>query len=789
MTAHAPIVLDAPAQSASLCAHCAARLPAGAQRFCCHGCEAAHALVSGLGLAAFYARAEGAAPRPDADAPRHDLAARAVPDGRGGHAITLLVGGITCAACAWLIEQVLAREPDITWARQALATRRLTIRWRGAAARADAFGARLAALGFTTAPFDAACLAASDDAETKQLLLAMGVAAFASMNVMLVSVAVWTGHGSGDMGPATRDLMHWLAALIGLPAILWCGLPFYRSALGALRAGRTNMDVPISLGILLTAAMSLSETIGGGPYTYFDSAVSLVFLLLVGRFLDRRMRGRARRAATQLLALNRAPVSVIGEDGLARPRAPDAVRVGERVLVAAGERIGVDGTVLAGRSEIDASLVTGEAVPRAAEPGGRVQAGTLNLAAPLTIAVTAAGGDTVLAAIVRMMEAAEASRGRHRALADRVAGLYTPVVHTLAAATFLLWWGVFGVAWQPALVNAVAVLIITCPCALGIAVPAVQVAASGRLMRGGVLVTSGTALERLAEADMAVLDKTGTLTRGRPTLLPGAWSSADLAAAGALAAASRHPLARALAAAAGTAPAEGVVEHPGEGLSLACEEGTIRLGNARFAGTFAGAGMELWLARPGRIPVVFRFADAPREDAAEAVVALGRLGLAVSVLSGDRTEAVAAAAAATAITRWHAEADPSAKLARLAVLRAEGHRVLMVGDGLNDAPALAAAHVSASPASGADVTQAAADIVFQGERLSAVPWAVTVARKAQALVRQNIAISFAYNAVAVPLAIAGLVTPAIAAAAMAASSITVVLNALRVERGEGGWTR
>lgn len=787
MTALGRVVAEAPRQSGAACAHCGAALPAGAARFCCAGCDAAHGLVEGLGLAAFYTKAEGSAPRPDLDAPRHDLSARAVADGRGGHEITLLVGGISCAACTWLIEQVLAREPDITWARQSLATRRLVIRWNGPAARADAFGARLAALGFTAAPFDASCLASRDDDEARRLLLSMGVAGFASMNVMLVSVAVWTGHGSGDMGPATRELMHWLAALIGLPAILWCGLPFYRSALSALRSGRTNMDVPISLGVLLTAAMSLSETIRGGPYTYFDSAVSLVFLLLVGRFLDRRMRARARRAASQLLVLNRAPVSVIGEDGLARPRAPDAVRVGERVLVSAGERIGVDGVIASGRSEVDASLVTGESIPRAVAAGAEVQAGTLNLGAPITVTVTASGESTVLAAIVRMMEAAEQGRGRHRALSDRVAGWYTPVVHTLAAGTFLLWWGWFGVAWQPALVNAVAVLIITCPCALGIAVPAVQVAASGLLLRGGVLVASGSALERLAEADSAVLDKTGTLTRGRPMLLAGSWTEADLAEAGGLAGASRHPLARTLATVAGVAPAEDVVEHPGEGLSRA--GGTIRLGSAAFAGAEPGEGMELFLARPGRAPVAFRFADAPRADAAEAVAALEAQGLPVALLSGDRRDAVEQAAREAGIVTWQAEASPAAKVATLAALRAEGRHVLMVGDGLNDAPALAAAHVSASPASGADIAQASADLVFQGERLAAVPWAVTVARRAQALVRQNIAISLAYNLVAVPLAVAGLVTPAIAAAAMAASSITVVLNALRVERGGTSWMR
>lgn len=770
------------------CLHCGAPCPNG-ERFCCSGCEGAHALITGLGLDRFYERLEAAAPRPDLAAPRHDLAARARPDGVGGWSLDLLVGGVSCAACVWLIEQVLAREPDVTWARLALSTRRLTIRWQGAAERANDFAERLARLGFTTAPWDASCLAATDDAEAKQLLRAMGIAAFASMNVMLVSVAVWVGHDDGDMGEATRALMHWLAALIALPAIAVAGLPFYRSAFAALARGRANLDVPISLAVLLTAAMSLSETVRGGPYAYFDSAVTLLFLLLVGRYLDRRARGRAREAVARLAALNRAPVGVLGEDDVAQPRLPEEVRAGERVLVAAGERVGVDGVVLSGISTVDESLLTGESLPRPVRPGDRVHAGTLNRDAALVVRATSSGEGTLLAAIVRLMERAEQSRSRFVSLADRVSRLYTPTVHALALATFLLWWGVLDAAWQQALVCAVAVLIITCPCALGIAVPVVQVVAAGRLVRHGVLVTSGTAFERLAEIDTVVFDKTGTLTEGKPTLLPGAWTAEDLAAAARLAAASRHPLARALVdAAPAAAPAEGAVERPGQGLELSTPCGPIRLGSAAFAGASGGEGMELWLSRPGRSPVRFAFADALRIDAAETIRQLSKRGLAVELLSGDRAPAVAEAARSVGIARWTAEASPQAKIAQLEALRADGRRVLMVGDGLNDAPALAAAHASIAFASGSDVAQAAADVVVQGRALALVAETISAARRAQAAIRQNIAISLAYNVIAVPLAIAGLVTPLIAAVAMAASSLTVILNALRVERGTA-WTR
>ncbi|MFQ3623557.1 MAG: heavy metal translocating P-type ATPase, partial [Acetobacteraceae bacterium] len=491
----------------------------------------------------------------------------------------------------------------------------------------------------------------------------------------------------------------------------------------------------------------------------------------------------------RLTALNRAPVGVLGDDGVARPRLPEEVAAGERVLVAAGERVGVDGVVLSGRSTLDESLLTGESLPRAVGPGERVHAGTLNRDAALVVRADRSGQGTLLASIVRLMEQAEQSRSRFVALADRVSRWYTPVVHALAAATFLLWWGVLGESWQTALVWAVAVLIITCPCALGIAVPVVQVAAAGGLLRRGVLVTSGTAFERLAEVDHVVLDKTGTLTVGRPVLLDGDWTAEDLREAASLAAASRHPLARALAAAApATATAEDVVERPGSGLERRTPAGPVRLGSAEFVGAAAGEGMELWLARPGRAPVRFAFADAPREDAARTVRGLAALGLGVELLSGDRAAAVAAAARDAGLAVWTAGAGPAAKIARLDALRREGRRPLMVGDGLNDAPALAAAHASIAFASGSDVAQAAADVVVQASELGAVAETIATARRAQRIVRQNIALSLGYNVVAVPLAVAGLVTPLIAAVAMAASSLTVILNALRVDRG-GPWTR
>jgi P-type Cu2+ transporter len=766
------------------CSHCAEAVPAGA-RFCCTGCAGAFEAVRGLGLEAFYARRVGPGIKPDANAAAHDFSGRTVREPDGACALHLMIDGLTCAACVWLVESLYAREADVIDARANLTTGRLVLRWRGQPARADALVALAARLGFRLVPFDATCLAQTGDAEERDLLRATGVAGFAAGNVMMLSLAVWVGI---DMGPATKDLLHWVSALIGLPCIFYAGLPFYRSAWRALAARRLDMDVPIAVGITMTAAMSLSETIRGGPYAYFDAALTLLFFLLAGRYLDRRARGRARASAAHLLALRAAPVTVIDEAGRARAVPADAVKQGDLVAIAAGERVGIDGTIVAGTGEIDTSLVTGETLPRAVGIGDRVFAGMLNLGAPLRVRTTATGEGTLLAEIARLVELAESGRARFVALAERVTRLYTPVVHVAAVGTFLGWYFLAGVDWQVALLYCVATLIVTCPCALGLAVPSVQTIASGRLLRAGVLLKNATALERLAEIDTIVFDKTGTLTRGIPALLDDPARRADDSHfAASLAGASKHPLARALARAVPEARmADNVAEHPGRGLSC----GPAKLGSRAFVGVVdmpPADGLELWLDRGDGRKVRFAFRDPPRVDARDTLARLAGEGYAIELLSGDRRETVRAMADALDIPEWRGEADPAAKAAMLAELARTGRKVLMVGDGLNDAPALAAAHASLSPADGADVAQVAADAVFQGTDLAAVGELLDTARRARALVRQNIGFSIAYNALAVPAAVLGLVTPPLAAFLMSSSSIVVVLNAMRL--GRRRWIR
>lgn len=708
----------------------------------------------------------------------------AVPAPDGSASIHLLVEGAHCGGCVRRIEKALAAEPDVLDARMNLSTRRLAIHWTGGTGRAAGLAATVARLGFRVVPFDPDAANEGQERRGRELLRAMAVAGFAAANVMLLSVAVWSGHAQ-DMDAVTRDLFHWISALIALPAIAYAGRPFFRSAAAAIAGRSINMDVPISLAIVLAAGMSLVQTINGAQHAYFDAAVTLLFFLLVGRYLDHRARGHMRRAAERLLALGREPATAIGEDGRHHTVAASRVRPGMRLFVAAGQRVPADGRILEGRSAIDTSLLTGETLPVEAGPGAAVLAGALNCGGPLTIAAAATGDNTVLADIVRLVEAAEQRRSRYVALADRLAAVYAPAVHGLAAGTFLGWMLLGGAAWQNSLLAAISVLIVTCPCALALAVPAVQVVASGRLMKGGVLLKSATALERLADVDTVVFDKTGTLTEGRPELIDAAAiGGADLALAAGMAAASRHPLARALQRACPDAAAPaGVREEPGMGLAVDTGAGELRLGSRSWCGvteTSADAALELWLRRADGSLRRFAFRDRAREDAARTVAALGRRGLAVEMLSGDRPEAAAAVAEELGIAGWRAGQSPADKCARLAALAAAGRRVLMVGDGLNDAPALAAAHVSLSPSSAADISQNAADAVFQGARLGAVIEALEVARQSRRLVRQNLALSLAYNVATVPLAIAGYLTPLIAAVAMSSSSLVVVGNALRL---------
>jgi Cu2+-exporting ATPase len=702
-----------------------------------------------------------------------------------GH-VTLAVSDMHCGACILSVEGTLGKLPGVVTARANLSARRATIAYeRERLGIEDLIGA------LTRAGHEAAELSATPDAEAAardaDLIKRLGVAGFAAMNVMLLSVSVWAG-ASGDMDQSAQSLFHWLSALIAVPAIAYSGQPFFRSAAGALRGGRLNMDVPISLGVLLATGMSLFQTMRGSEQVYFDAAITLLAFLLIGRLLDQQMRTKAAGAAANLLGFRSSYASRVHDDGRIERIAARTLQPGMHVLCAAGERIAADGLVVDGISDIDDSLLTGETATKTARPGTSVYAGTLNLTAPVTIQATATDEGSLLSEIARLMEAAEQNRGRFMRLADRAARIYAPAVHVLGLTTFLGWLAL-GHGWEPALTAAIAVLIITCPCALALAVPAVQVAASSRLFAKGLILKAADGLERMAETDTVVFDKTGTLTTGEPRIAnAGAIDSRTLSAAARLAAVSRHPYSRAIVAEAArrghlVEAASGGVEVPGSGLSSTDARGEERLGSPSWCGIECNSDVHAVICyrdAAGHV-TAFEMSDTLREDAVEIVAALRKGGYKVELLSGDSVGAVAEAARNAGIADWHGGKRPDEKIARLEELKAQGRRVLMVGDGLNDAPALAAAHASLSPASAADISQTAADGIMQGKKLGGVVEALAVAKAAHRLAIQNFGVAILYNVFFVPLAMAGLVTPLIAAIAMSASSITVVANAIRLK--------
>ncbi|MFB6462024.1 cation-translocating P-type ATPase [Bradyrhizobium tunisiense] len=706
--------------------------------------------------------------------------------GEGVQHIDLAVEGVHCAGCMAKIERGLSAIPDVTLARVNLTDRRVALEWKAGTLDPSRFIDRLEELGYKAYPFETESAEVAEVAESRLLLRCLGVAAFATMNVMMLSIPVWSGNVS-DMLPEQRDFFHWLSALIALPAAAYAGQPFFRSAWRALSAKTTNMDVPISIGVILALGMSVVETIHHAEHAYFDAAIMLLTFLLVGRFLDQNMRRRTRAVAGNLAALKaETAAKFVGPDEISQVPVA-AIHPGDIVLLRPGERCAVDGTVIEGRSEIDQSLITGETLYVTAGQGTPVYAGSMNISGTLRVRVSAASEATLLAEITRLLDNALQARSRYMRLADRASRLYAPVVHATALIT-ILGWVIAGASWHDAIVTGVAVLIITCPCALGLAIPTVQTIASGAMFKSGVLLNSGDAIERLAETDHVIFDKTGTLTLPDLEVMNASDLPADVfELAGRLALSSHHPVAAAVAqAAAARSPVVGAVEETGQGVRATVDGVEIRLGRPSFCGAEAlvGSAMvdpeaSIVAFSKGEERFILSVRQGLRPDAQTVIAALKARNIGIEILSGDREQAVKAAAHALDIPEWRAGVTPADKIARIEELKRRGAKVLMVGDGMNDAPSLAAAHVSMSPISAAHLSQATADLVFLGRPLAPVVAAIDASRKALHLMRQNLWLAIGYNVLAVPVAISGVVTPLIAAAAMSGSSILVMLNSLR----------
>jgi P-type Cu2+ transporter len=720
-----------------------------------------------------------------------DLSMFVEPGDAGASHMTLAVEGVACAGCIRKIESGLTKLPGIIDARLNFTQRRLAVDWRNDEIDAARIIEAIEGIGYHAHPFAPERADADESAQAKWLLKCLAVAGFAAMNVMLLSVSVWAGNVS-DMTQETRDLFHWLSALIALPAVAYAGQPFFQSAFRALRMRQVNMDVPIAIGVSLALGLSVYETAIHATHAYFDSAIMLLFFLLIGRYLDLAMRRKTRVFAGNLASIKAEFAHRLDASGELTQVPIAALYPSDRVLVRAGERVPADGTVINGSSEIDESLVTGETLYRPVRAGTTIYAGSINVSGVLTVWVTAVGAGTLVEEVERLLDKATAARSQTVRLADRAARLYAPLVHTTAALT-AIGWLIAGAGIHDSIVIAIAVLIITCPCAIALAIPAVQVVAAGALFRSGVILNGGDAIERLAEADTIVFDKTGTLTLPEPRVDQTiAVDPGMLDRAARLALSSRHPLATALARVARErSPYPGAVEEPGQGVRAIIDGHEARLGSAKFCGVAEDAhparGTDasfITFAHDGKAATI-AIRQTLRPDAVAVSKALREHGLDLVVLSGDRPAAVAPVAQQLGIEHWRAGLTPTEKISNIELLKSQGRRVLMVGDGLNDAPALAAAHVSLSPITAAHLTQAQADALFLGEQLKPVLNAVLISRRARALMKQNLALAAIYNAFAVPLAIAGLVTPLIAAIAMSGSSLLVTVNALRARLRPG----
>jgi Cu2+-exporting ATPase len=707
-------------------------------------------------------------------------------DHEGRSRLDLAIDGITCAACLDDIETAMKRLPGVMLARLNLTSHRLALTFDASSVDSGQLVGALEAIGYRAYPYEQRKVEADEAARFLLLLKCLGVAAFAAMNIMLFSISIWSGEAA-SMPEETRDFFHLLSGLIALPAAAYAGQPFFTSAWTAIRQGRLNMDVPIAIGVTLALGLSVYETAHHAVHAYFDSAIMLLTFLLAGRVMDQAMRRKTRAAAGNLAALKGENALRYEDDDHLVLVPVAALAPGDRVMVSAGSRIPADGAIEQGSSCVDESAITGETEGKKVTVGDCVYAGSINAEGALTLRVTAAGHAALIDEAARLIEGAGAARSRYMRLSDRVSRLYAPAVHLTALVTGLAWFA-FGASAHDALVIAISVLIITCPCALALAVPAVQAMASGAFFRAGLFLNDATGLEKLGEIDTVVFDKTGTLTLPEPRIANAQEIAPELIELAArLARSSHHPLALSVARSVGAAaPLPDAVETPGQGVAAPFGDAEARLGSAAFC-EVESAGAEEASAifvRHGQACARLLIRQTLRGDAAAVVEGLRHKGMRIHILSGDRPEAVAPIAKILGIADWRGGQKPADKIGFIEALKAQGSRVLMVGDGLNDAPALAAAHASLSPIDAVHLTQAQADAVFLGEKLAPVASALGIARRARALMRQNLTLAIGYNIVAVPVAMAGHASPLFAALAMSGSSILVTLNALRL-RGPG----
>lgn len=780
--------------NAARCRHCGEPLDAaavtdaqGAPSWCCHGCASAANFIESSGLGDYYRLRQSEAVRPqqgDEDFSlwdRADLLAehsRQTPEGRE---ITVLTDAMRCAACAWLIDRALRRREGVSEVIANAVTGRIRIVWDQARAPLSGLLQDLSRLGYRPQLAPGQAREQARKRERRTAMIRLGVAGLGAMQAMMYAEALYLDT-SNQMSIPTRDFMRQIAFLVSTPVVFYAGWPFIEGMIREVRQRRFGMDTLVATSVLLAYGASLVETLRGGAQVWFDAAVMFVLFLLVARQIEAAAR---RRAVEHVETLSQArPMFARRETGTDAQAVPvAALQAGDVVRIAPGEAAPADGIALESCA-FDEALLSGEATPQRKQVGDAVLAGSLAMGANARIKVERVGQDTRLSHLVRLIERAQEDRPAAAKLADAVAARFVAILFGAAALTAVWWWH-----HEPARAFeiALAVLVVACPCALSLALPTALASAHAALAKLGVLALKPDALTTLAKADAAVFDKTGTLTRGMPVLhdvevFDGCTNEMALARAAWLERDSRHPLAEAFRSSASQWPAAQVAQVPGEGVEALNDGVPWRLGRAGFAVANERDDGALWLSENGIAKARFMLADPLREDAGEAIAAIGTLGLSCELLSGDGETAVREVAQALHIEHATARCKPEDKLARIRTLQAQGHVVLMLGDGVNDAPTLAGANVSIAMQAGAALAHGAADFVLMGGALARVPQAIALARRTRRIVRQNLGWALGYNLLAIPFAAMGWVQPWLAALGMAASSLAVTLNALRLLR-------
>ena len=762
--------------------------------FCCKGCSAAYQIINKLGLKSYYnnrffKKGERILkPEENSETDISEFVESEQKDQKIFNSIYLLVEGLHCGACVWLIENVLNKQKSVKTARVNLSNHRLYIKWQGDSSYGNTLVKLINNLGYKLTVFDTELLKLEQDKQNSILLKSLAVAGFAAGNIMLLSIVLWTSNAQ-TMGIATRTLLHLVSALIALPTIIYSGRIFFSSAYKALKARRSNMDIPISSAIILVTLISIFETFQQAEHVYFDSAIMLVFFLLIGRYLDFSTRRKALNITGQLMLLSAQPAVIIDKNQKSKTIPAKQIKKGMNLLVSQGQRIAADGIVIKGSSEIDTSLISGESLPQKVKKGSEVFAGTVNLGQAITVEVNKSKDQTLLANIVKITEELESKKNGYLLMADKIARYYTPAVHIIAAITFILWYFILNITAKDALLNAAAVLIITCPCALALAVPVVQIVAAANLIKRGILLKKSGSLEKLADIKAAVFDKTGTLTLGQPVLIKkqSQIDQKSFKIAASIAAKSNHPLAKALSLSYKGAILDlKVKEIAGKGMVAEYKGKVIKMGRKDFVLNNKinieddNRYSKIYFQYDGKL-AIFAFKDTLRQDAGQIISKLKAMSVKIILLSGDVKPVVKDIALKLKIKEYYFEVDPVKKYQYLQSFKSRYGNVLMVGDGLNDAPSLIAADVSISPSKANDITKNAADIIFQGLKLKPVLESLLIAGQAKKLMKQNMTIALLYNITAIPFAMAGYITPLIAAIAMSCSSIAVVLNSIRIK--------